>query len=85
MLTVFVDVDEWQLRFFANATGCDDPIYTDERAARAAGYRSLPIPPTYLFSLELARLNPFDFIGDIGGHVKLALHGEQCFAYHVLI
>jgi len=41
-----------QLRFFAKATGETNPVYFDESAAHDAGHPSLPLPPTFLFSLE---------------------------------
>ena len=36
--------------FFAAAIGETDPVYTDLDAARAAGHRDLPVPPTFLFA-----------------------------------
>jgi acyl dehydratase len=36
------------VRGFARGVGYTDPVYFDVEAARAAGYRSLPAPPTYL-------------------------------------
>ena len=42
-----------RLRFFAKATGETNPVYFDESAARDAGHPDLPLPPTFLFSLEL--------------------------------
>jgi N-terminal half of MaoC dehydratase len=36
------------VRAFARGVGYTDPVYYDEAAARAAGYRGLPAPPTYL-------------------------------------
>jgi hypothetical protein len=42
------EVDKLQIRMFARSVGHVDPIYYDEEAARAAGYRSLPCPPGYL-------------------------------------
>ena len=47
-----VEVEKGRLKFFAKAIGETNPIYTDESAARAAGYRSLPAPPTFIFSLD---------------------------------
>jgi hypothetical protein len=35
------------IRSFARGVGYDDPVYFDIEAARAAGYASLPAPPTY--------------------------------------
>lgn len=42
------EVDKSSVRMFARAVGYTDPIYYDEEAAVAAGYRSLPCPPGYL-------------------------------------
>ncbi len=36
------------VRAFARGVGYADPVYYDVGAAREAGYRSLPAPPTYL-------------------------------------
>jgi acyl dehydratase len=36
------------VRAFARGVGYTDPVYFDVEAARAAGYRNLPAPPTYL-------------------------------------
>jgi len=36
------------VRGFARGVGYTDPVYFDVDAAKAAGYRSLPAPPTYL-------------------------------------
>lgn len=43
-----LEVDKTSVRMFARAVGYTDPVYYDEAAAKAAGYRSLPAPPGYL-------------------------------------
>lgn len=43
-----LEVDKTMVRLFARATGHTDPVYYDEAAAKAAGYRSLPCPPGFL-------------------------------------
>ncbi|MGI8926351.1 MAG: MaoC family dehydratase N-terminal domain-containing protein [Tepidiformaceae bacterium] len=43
-----LEVDKLSVRMFARSVGHTDPIYFDEAAAKAAGYRSLPCPPGYL-------------------------------------
>ncbi|QQX85567.1 MaoC family dehydratase N-terminal domain-containing protein [Cupriavidus necator] len=70
-----------QLRFFAKATGQTDPVYTDEAAARDAGHPGLPLPPTFLFSLELVN-PPTGWRDELGIKVERILHGEQSFTYH---
>ena len=42
------EVDKTAIRMFARSVGHTDPIYYDEAAAKAAGYRNLPCPPGYL-------------------------------------
>lgn len=82
-LTPFtVEVEKGQLRSFARATCQADPIYLDENAARAAGHRSLPVPPTYLFCLEMASPNPQEVYALLGIDYARVLHGEQHFVYH---
>ncbi|MBE7518563.1 MAG: MaoC family dehydratase N-terminal domain-containing protein [Thermoflexaceae bacterium] len=43
-----LEVDKTAVRMFARSVGHTDPVYYDEAAAKAAGYRSLPCPPGYL-------------------------------------
>lgn len=42
------EVTPTSVRAFARGVGYTDPVYFDVEAAKAAGYRSLPAPPTYL-------------------------------------
>lgn len=42
------EVTTTSVRAFARGVGYTDPVYFDEAAAKAAGYRNLPCPPTYL-------------------------------------
>ncbi|MEU4418303.1 MaoC family dehydratase N-terminal domain-containing protein [Nocardia salmonicida] len=71
-----------RLRHFAKATGQLDPIYTDLTAAGQAGHPDLPVPPTFLFGIELETPNPFAFLEDLGIDLRTVLHGEQQFDYH---
>ena len=79
-----VEVEKGPLRFFAKAIGEADLIYTDEAAARKAGYRSLPVPPTYLLSLDMARPDAFAWMVELGIDLKRMLHGEQSFEYFLI-
>ena len=74
-------VEPGRLRFFAKATGQKDPIYTDEAAAKAAGYRGLPVPPTFLFCLDMEKPEPFEMLGKLDIDLGKVLHGEQKFEY----
>ncbi len=73
--------DAGQLRFFAKAIGETDPIYMDESAARDAGHPGLPLPPTFLFSLEFTQPTS-GWRQEVGIIPSRILHGEQSFSYH---
>lgn len=79
---VEAEVEKGRLRFFAKAIGETDPIYTDETAAHAANYRSLPAPPTFAFCLEMDVPEPFAVYAEMGIDFTKVLHGEQNFSYH---
>ena len=79
-----VEVEKGRLRFFAKATGQTDPIYTDEVAARAAGHPGLPVPPTFLFCLEMESPDPAAIRELLGMDYRSLLHGEQGFSYHAM-
>ncbi len=77
------DVEKGRLRFFAKAIGETNPIYTEESAAKDAGYRAIPAPPTYLFCLEMLDVaDPFVEYEKMGIHLSKILHGEQTFHYY---
>ncbi|WP_425317835.1 MaoC family dehydratase N-terminal domain-containing protein [Pseudomonas nitroreducens] len=79
------EVEKGRLRFFAKAIGENDAVYTDEDAARAAGHRSLPVPPTFLLCLESEGRNPQAIVEDIMGFdLGRILHAEQEFEYHAM-
>jgi hypothetical protein len=76
-----VTAEAGQLRFFAKAIGETDPVYFDTAAARDAGYADLPLPPTFLFSLEFTQPSK-PWRDELGIHPARILHGEQGFTYH---
>ncbi|WP_432167043.1 MaoC family dehydratase N-terminal domain-containing protein [Streptomyces sp. bgisy031] len=71
-----------RLGFFAKAIGQSDPVYTDPEAAKAAGHRDLPIPPTFLFCLEMDNPDRAAFLTNLGIDIRTILHGGQEFTYH---
>ncbi|MCY0887085.1 MAG: MaoC family dehydratase N-terminal domain-containing protein [Alicyclobacillaceae bacterium] len=74
--TVPNEVEKGAIRKFADAIGDDDRIYREVEVAKAAGYRGIPIPPTFS--------RTFDF-GVIEGLVLPTnglIHGEQRFKYN---
>ncbi len=77
-----VDVEKGRLRFFAKAIGQAEKVYTDEAAARDAGHPGLPVPPTFLFCLEMESPDPAAIRNLLGLDYRRLLHGEQGFTYH---
>ncbi len=69
-------------RAFARSTGQTDPRYTEVDAAREAGHRDLPVPPTFFFSIGLEAPDPFRRFTELGIDLRAVLHGEQEFRYH---
>jgi acyl-CoA synthetase (AMP-forming)/AMP-acid ligase II/acyl dehydratase len=79
-----VKVEAAQCRAFVNAIGETNPIYRDVDAARKAGFRGLPIPPTYLFCLQMmSSEEAYAAYQELGIDVGRLLHGEQGFKYHL--
>ena len=60
------------VRQFADAIGDDSAIYRDPEAARAAGFATIPAPPTFVTRF----LVPFAEAGLDTEHAQV-LHGEQ--------
>jgi acyl dehydratase len=75
-------VETGRLKFFAKAIGQTDPVYSDEAAALAAGWPGLPVPPTFLFCLEMEAPNPGALRELLAIDITKVLHGEQRFTYH---
>lgn len=75
-------VDSGRLHFFAKAIGETNPVFTDLAAAVDAGYSNLPVPPTFLFGIELEQPDPFVWLAQLGVDLRRVLHGEQAFTYH---
>ncbi|WP_454624990.1 MaoC family dehydratase N-terminal domain-containing protein [Bradyrhizobium cenepequi] len=79
-------VEPGRLRFLLDTLGERNPLYRDEAAARAAGYAASPVPPTYLFCLEMMDASePFELLTALGIDLARVLHGEQRFDYHASV
>ncbi|WP_447919785.1 MaoC family dehydratase N-terminal domain-containing protein [Achromobacter aegrifaciens] len=74
-------IERSRLKFFAKAIGETNPIYSDETAARLAGYADIPAPPTFLFSAELDSGALFSLLDLLCAPISKILHGEQSFEY----
>lgn len=74
-------VEIGQLRFFAKAIGETNPIYIDEAAAKAAGYKTIPAPATFMFSVDLNGPDLLPVVGLLELNIGKVLHGTQDFEY----
>ena len=72
------EVEKGAIRRFAEALGETNPIYFEEAAARAAGYRSVVAPPTFPTTLRAASDLREGLMLTPGKHL---LQAEQSFEY----
>jgi len=94
---VRVVIERGPVMLFARAVKDSNAIYSSERAAHAAGFPQVPVPPTYTFVMSSAGALPdvqppggtgsmYSNRGaDTGSALArdgLFLHGEQHFTYH---
>ncbi|MFF2085384.1 MaoC family dehydratase N-terminal domain-containing protein [Nocardia sp. NPDC058176] len=80
--TTTLTLDSGRLKFFAKAIGETNPVFSDDDAARAAGHPAIPVPPTFLFAVEMEQPDPFAWLLPLGVDLRFALHGEQRFTYY---
>jgi acyl dehydratase len=74
-------VEAGKIKLFCKAIGEDDPIYSDEVAAKAAGYRGITAPLTFLRALQADDPNKGGLLKLLDVDIGLILHGEQHFEY----
>ncbi len=74
-------VEAGKVKLFCKAIGETDPIYTDAAAARAAGYRGITTPLTFLRALTADDPNKGGLLKLLNVDIGLILHGEQHFEY----
>jgi acyl dehydratase len=72
------EVEKGSIRKFAEAIGETNPIYFEEAAARAAGYRSVVAPPTFPTTLRAGSDLREGLLLAPGKHL---LQAEQSFEY----
>ncbi|MDI1272577.1 MULTISPECIES: MaoC family dehydratase N-terminal domain-containing protein [unclassified Polaromonas] len=76
------DVEKGRIRFFAEVIGATDPIHLDATAAKAAGYRNVVAPPTFIFGAESDSGVLMKLLDTLKIDLRKVLHGEQRFDYH---
>ena len=76
-------IEKGQVKLFLKAINETGELYTNEEAARAAGYRSTLVPPTMLgFGTSE---EPFDFLEVCDMNFKGLLHAGQTVTQHQVI
>ena len=76
-----VRVDAWRVRLFCQAIGETDSIYGDASSAAAGGHPGIPVPPTFLKSLESEHFNSAALMRLLQIPVRKVLHAEQGFEH----
>ena len=69
------EVTTTSVRAFARGVGYTDPVYFDVEAAKKAGYRSLPAPPTYLGTAVFIPGQSSDTFSTPNGGMPSVKHG----------
>ncbi len=77
-----IEVEKGRIAQFANSIGDEDSIYFDIEAAKSAGYRGIPVPLTFPFTITMDAGQSFNVLEDMGIDKTRAVHGEQGFTYH---
>jgi acyl dehydratase len=76
------EVERGKIREMACAVGDMNPIYTDPEAARKAGYRDTPAPPTFLTVPMMWTASMPMLINDLKINYFMVLHGEEGYEYY---
>lgn len=76
-------VEKGRVRLFLKAIAENGELYTDEAAAKKAGYRSTLVPPT-MFGFGTSE-DPFDFLEVCEMDLKGVLHGGQSIKHHQVV
>jgi len=74
-------VDAWRIKLFCQAIGESDPVFHDAAAARRAGYRACPVPPTFLKAIESEHQSGAALMKLLDVPMTGVLHAEQRFEF----
>ena len=77
-----MDIEKGRIAQFARSIGEENAIYLDNDAAKNAGYRAIPAPLTFAYSITMDAGQSFNVLEDMGVDKNKAVHGEQGFTYH---
>ncbi|MCP5089064.1 MAG: MaoC family dehydratase [Rhodobacteraceae bacterium] len=74
-------VEKGRIAQFAKSIGSENPLHFDDTVAKQGGYRDIPAPPTFAFTITLDAGQSFNVLEDMGVEKTKAVHGEQGFTY----
>lgn len=74
-------VEGWRVKLFCEAVGETDPVGWDAAAARAAGHKACPVPPTFLKAIESEHFSSAALMKLLGVPLRGVLHAEQTFEH----
>ena len=75
-------IERGKIKEFALAIGDDNPIYFDREAAQQAGFRDVPMPPSFATAIDLWAGPDFESLVNLLEMNPLkVLHGEQGYEY----
>lgn len=75
-------IERGKIREFAQAVGDDNPLYYDVNAAKRAGFRDVPIPPTFPTVIDMwAGPNLDEMVKLLDIDPLKALHGGMEYKY----
>jgi hypothetical protein len=80
-----VEIEKGRLRLLAKSMGETRPIYIDDEAARAAGYRGMVAPLTMPYTLLADSPTGQQYLADVGIPTARMLHAEVALEFHDLI
>ena len=76
------EISRSKIRELARAIGDPNPVYDSIEAAQAAGYRDVPLPPTFGTILGLwGETGSVERLRVLGIDMARALHGEEEYQY----
>ncbi len=76
-----MEIEKGRIAQFARSIGTDDPIHFDSDAAKQAGYRDIPAPLTFGYTITMDAGQSFNVLDDMQVDKSRAVHGEQGFTY----
>lgn len=74
-------VEGWRVKLFCEAVGETDPVCWDAAAARAAGHKACPVPPTFLKAVESEHFSSAALMKLLGVPLRGVLHAAQSFEH----